>query len=274
MRPRALTSSSCARFSPTSVTPGLGEHAHLLGRDVLDRREDLDVLARRSRARTRARLSATRPRVEPADQLRHASPAWRPVTPRSRRWEKKRSRIARRAQAAVVDLLRRRRPRRRARATALRSSVRSLRGEHRAHVVADLVAARADAGPDGRRHRPAPPTAPTPASSTPPASPRQPAWTTPAAPGPASATGRQSATSTIAATPGRVGDLAVGLLAALAVDDDARPVHLAALREPLRAGLRAHALAVGRHALGVVVGQQRRRSATRTGPPTRRRGAW
>ena len=25
--------------------PGLGEHAHLLGRDVLDRREDLDPLA-------------------------------------------------------------------------------------------------------------------------------------------------------------------------------------------------------------------------------------
>src|SRR5258705_425539 len=49
-----------------------------------------------------------------------------------------------------------------------------------------------------------PPRAATPASSTPAASPRQPACTMPTEPGPASATGRQSATSTIAATPGRV----------------------------------------------------------------------
>ena len=60
----------------------------------------------------------------------------------------------------------------------------------------------------------------------------------------------------MAATPGARRDLAVGLLAALPVGDDARPVHLAALREPLGAGLRAHALAVGRHPIGVVVGQQ------------------
>ena len=60
----------------------------------------------------------------------------------------------------------------------------------------------------------------------------------------------------MAATPWRRRDLPVGLLAALTVDDDPRPVHLAALREPRGAGLRAHALAVGRHPIGVVVGQQ------------------
>ena len=86
---------------------GLGEHAELLERDVLDGGEDLDarrvapgagdLLAHALEVRAHA-LG-----VEAPDQLRHATPAWRPVTPRSRRWEKKRS-VVDRAQPAVVDV--------------------------------------------------------------------------------------------------------------------------------------------------------------------------
>ena len=274
--PRALASSSCARFSPTTRDAGLGEHAELLERDVLDRREDLDVrvaprdLRRarargcRRRARRRGRGSAPprEPRLAAGDAavaavgeealgrrtIVHRPPSWTSATP-----------------AACS----------RARATALRSSVRSRACRTtRAHLVADLVAAGPARARSPRATRPAPPSArhaglehaagqPAPAGvdarRRPPARQRD-----------RQAVGdehdrgdarRASSTWPSASSP------------SVAVDDDARPVDLAALREALGAGLRAHALAVGRHALGVVVGQQRRGSATRTGPPRRRRGA-
>ncbi len=75
--------------------PRLGEDAELLERDVLDGGEDLDL----GRVAPGAgdlladplEVRAHDARVDAPDQLRHAIPAWRPVTPRSRRWEKKRS---------------------------------------------------------------------------------------------------------------------------------------------------------------------------------------
>ena len=62
--------------------------------------------------------------------------------------------------------------------------------------------------------------------------------------------------STIAATPGRVVTWPSASSPALAVDDDVRPVHLPPLREPRRAGVLAHALAVGGHAVGIVLRRQ------------------
>ena len=94
---------------------GLGEHAEVLDVDVLDRGEQLDVagIAARARARRRrsprARGRRSRARA-PASSARHTTPAWRPVTPPSRRWEKNSVVAAHRAQAGVVDR-RRRRPR-------------------------------------------------------------------------------------------------------------------------------------------------------------------
>ena len=85
----ALAARSWARFSPTTVDAGLGEHArapraatYLIAARICTSRD-------RPRSRTCSRLARMRARVQPADQLRHAIPAWRPVTPRSRRWEKK-----------------------------------------------------------------------------------------------------------------------------------------------------------------------------------------
>src|SRR3954463_13366763 len=66
----------------------LGEHLQLLQRHVLDRREQLrvaDLLADAGGVLAHARG------VEPGDQARHATPAWRPVAPPSARWEKNRS---------------------------------------------------------------------------------------------------------------------------------------------------------------------------------------
>ena len=87
----ALASSSCARFSPTSVDPGLAQHVELLERDVLDRGEDLHVagIAARVGDRRAHALEVRRDpaRVEPGDQARHTTPDWRPVTPSSRRCE-------------------------------------------------------------------------------------------------------------------------------------------------------------------------------------------
>ena len=78
--------------------PGLLEHAQLLERDVLDRREQLDVARVAARALRgvgdlRPHALGARPHrleLEPGDQARHTTPACRPVTPPSRRWEKNR----------------------------------------------------------------------------------------------------------------------------------------------------------------------------------------
>src|SRR3954468_4055009 len=102
---------------------GLGEHADLLECDVLDRGQHLHALA--DLVADSREVVGDAARVEAADQLRHASPAWRPVTPRSRRWEKKRSAswIVHRPQSWTVST-----PAsvRRSRAIPLRSTVRPL----------------------------------------------------------------------------------------------------------------------------------------------------
>ena len=123
------------------LDPGLGERPHLLGGTYL-------VAARIStsapqRSRTRSRLRRTVAGVDVADRLRpsiQTSPAWRPVRPPSRRWEKKSSGSqlvqrpldstaldpGAREQAArdlgQVEHAARRRPRRRARANAASTS--------------------------------------------------------------------------------------------------------------------------------------------------------
>ena len=75
---------------------GLGDHAELLERDVLHRGEQLDLgrvaaglLRRRGDLLADALgRGAHRLGLQAGDQARHTTPAWRPVTPRSRRWEK------------------------------------------------------------------------------------------------------------------------------------------------------------------------------------------
>ena len=211
----ALASSSCARFSPTTRDPGLGERAELLDRDVLDRGEDLGSSVAADLVAHLARGWRRRARVEAADQLRHATPAWRPVTPPSRRWEKKRSasQIVHRPKSSIsvhAGRLRRARGDRLEveRALAGRRTPRGPRRRPRSSTARRPARSRR---PAARRRRAA--QRATPSSSTPPASPRQPRVEhRRRRPAPASATGRQSATRTIAATPGARRDLAVGLL--------------------------------------------------------------
>src|SRR5438309_975284 len=74
----------------------LGQDVHLLDRDVLGRRAHLDRVGvapgmGRGAGDLPADALEVAPHaasVEPADQLRHTTPAWRPVTPPSRRCEK------------------------------------------------------------------------------------------------------------------------------------------------------------------------------------------
>src|SRR5262249_9441066 len=78
--------------------PGLREHSELFERHVLHRREDLDVAGCAAGVGDlRAdplQVLAYALDAQPADQLRHATPAWRPVRPWSRRCEKNRERSA------------------------------------------------------------------------------------------------------------------------------------------------------------------------------------
>ena len=147
----ALAARSCARFSPEQRHAGLGEHLELLERHVLDRGEQLRAADLRADA---LGVLAHAGGVEPADQLRHTTPAWRPVTPPSARWEKNRSvrhivhspRSWTSATPASASL---------AAATAGRSRLRSAHAcagdvrEVLEHLLADLVAAAA-----GARRRP------------------------------------------------------------------------------------------------------------------------
>src|SRR5918995_617941 len=66
----------------------LGEHPELLERDVLDRGQQLRVA---DLGADPLGVLAHARRVEAGDQARHTTPAWRPVTPLSARWEKNRS---------------------------------------------------------------------------------------------------------------------------------------------------------------------------------------
>ena len=128
---------------------GVGERAEVLERDVLRRRDDLDV-ARVAPPLARAAAAAIRSRVEaPSRQPRDASlPAGGAVVAAVR----EEARVAHRAQPAVVDLLdaRRAQPGRRDRLEVDVAPQHRLGhvGERLAHLVADLVAAASGAGPD------------------------------------------------------------------------------------------------------------------------------
>ena len=221
-----------------------------------------------SRADLRAHLArgfgdapASRPRISCATRSLPAAGA-----PRSRRWEKKRSgsQIVHRPHACTSATPAASQPRA---GDGLEVGVRPPRGEHGADLVADLIAA----GP--RRARSPRPPAPrarapaTPASRTPPASPRQPACSIATPLGRRQrdrhAVGRRARSR---ATPARVAP-AVGLLATLAVGDDARPRAPGgpARGAPAPACARS-ARAVGRHARRGRRRSAARGSARRTGP--------
>ena len=134
---------------------GLGERPQLLQRHVLDRREDLDAV--RQLGADAREVLAHAAGVDAGDQARHTTPAWRPVTPPSRRWEKNRpnQHIVHRPMSCTVGNARFRRARcggrPRGRGCARRGGV--VAGERRVDLLADLVAAAAGAGADQRGHR-------------------------------------------------------------------------------------------------------------------------
>ena len=209
----ALATRSCARFSPSSVIPASASTPSSSSGDVLDGGEDLDLgwdrVPRRAISRADALEVLAHPLgAQPADQLNHAIPAWRPVRPRSRRCEKNSDGPSRSCRA------RRRAPRS---TPARSSSIRAIAFRSRLRPLPDVraVGPRTRRGPPRRprsstapRRARSPPraassapssrTAATPSATTPAASPRQPACTIATAPSPAIAIGRQSAVSTIA----------------------------------------------------------------------------
>jgi hypothetical protein len=175
----------------------LRERAELLERDVLDRGEQLDVAGSRPRGAARDLLAhavGVARRAAP-DQARHTTPAWRPVTPPSRRWEKNSASAHIVHRPGVVDLGT---PAARAAArdggeveVALAARGRRSR-EARVDLLADLVAAAAGAGPSAAVIGPSAPSsrsAATPSARMPPASPRQPPCSAATAPRAVSATG-------------------------------------------------------------------------------------
>ena len=187
---RPWRTSSCARFSPAQRDAGVGERADLLDRHVLDGGESSTSAGRarappppRSPRARAARLRAHPLGVEAVDQLRHATPAWRPVTPPSRRWEKNSAGSRRSCTApASWTSVHPGRPQPRARdrlevdvAPVAVAGPRSANA--RADLLAGLVAAAAGARADrrGERASPSSPNAATPSATTPAASPRQPA---------------------------------------------------------------------------------------------------
>ena len=133
------------------LDPGLGQRAQ-----VLERRRTSSP--RRSSRRGRARLGCARSSRAPSQAIRPTTPC-RPVPASSRRCEKKRSgwqpcrgrraRPARSPRRAAPA-----RPRSRGRACRrARCSAPKARAERLGHVLADLVAARPDPGPDDRGER-------------------------------------------------------------------------------------------------------------------------
>ena len=132
---------------------GLGERAHLVAGHVLGRREDLDLRARRSRAPAPGSRGRAPGRARGSAQPSQA-PAWRPVRSPSRRWEKKSSGLQL-VHSPLTSTARRRRARggvarpRAGRACGRRR--RPLRAARSVeHLIAHLVAARPDPGPDRR----------------------------------------------------------------------------------------------------------------------------
>ena len=188
---------------------GLGERAHLVRR----RRTWSRPGSRRPRPRARApargcarTTSGSMPRISSAI-CSHATPAWRPVSPPSRRWEKNRSGLQLVQRPRALDLARRRpRPSSRV-ATSGRSSIRpsaspSPEGvERRQDLVPDLEAAAADAGAD-RRGASASTSRDSARRRCPPRARASRSGASRRRPGPLSATGRQSATKTSGARPG------------------------------------------------------------------------
>jgi hypothetical protein len=73
----------------------VGQCRQLLDRQIFDRGQDLHLRrvasGRCDRLPCPGQVARHRLRPQPADQVNHATPAWRPVTPRSRRWENSRA---------------------------------------------------------------------------------------------------------------------------------------------------------------------------------------
>ena len=272
----SLRLESCARFSPTSAMPASASAPSSLDGDVLDRGEQLDLAgsrpARRAAAaisaRTRARFAAHALGVEPAISSATPPPPGDPSTPAVAPVGEEQRVGADRAQPDVVDLGHAGR-RSRARAIALQVEVRPRarrRGrEGGVHLVADLVAAAARAGPIAatigpraelaqRRARPPRRRPRRGRASRRAASPRRRRR--------ASATGRQSATSTTARRRER-GRLAVGGLGSGARASGGRRAAHAAPRAPGGPGRRLERDADS-SASALAVGAERRRARPRS----------
>ena len=274
---------------------GLGERAEILGRHVLHRREQLDVVRIAAGAAGGGGDLGAHPVGVGADARaaqrppRHARLApGHPAVAAVR--EEQRGIRAHGAQPRVVD---------RGHAGLLQLGAGDgLEGEAAlpAAGVVRREAPRAPPPPPRSSSRapraraprctgPAPPTsrsARTPSATMPPASPRQPPWSIATAPSATSATGRQSAVNTSAAAVGQRGRLPVLLLGRavgggrLGGAPHARAVDLAAVQEALarHADGGGEPLAVG---VDVRAGRRpsgARGSARRTARPTRRRAGW
>ena len=84
----ALATRSCARFSPSSVTPASASTPSSSSGTYLTAASSS---ASPISERMRSAFSRTRAASRPVISSRHTTPAWRPVTPPSARWEKNRS---------------------------------------------------------------------------------------------------------------------------------------------------------------------------------------
>src|SRR3954470_19079431 len=192
---------------------GLRQRAEVVGLDVLHGGEQLHglrVAARASRGRLDSRAHPVGVGADDVDvQARHTTPAWRPVTPPSRRWEKNSARSAHIVHRPVSRTSATPAASSCARATASRAR---LRPPRRASYAANRAWTSSPtsqqhpraAGPSAAVIGPSPPrsrSAATPSARMPPASPRQPPCSAATAPRAVSATGRQSAVNTSAAAP-------------------------------------------------------------------------
>ena len=203
----AFASRSWARFSPTSVIPASASvPISSSGTYLTAARTSTRVRQLRADARE---VLAHAAGVEAGDQTRHTTPAWRPVTPPSRRWEKnrpsqhivhrptsctvatpasraRRAAIGREVEVALAAAGSRSRRTPRAPPRRPRSSSRGRPGRSARSPGRAAAARAAPRRPRPRCRRPAP---------------RQPACSAATAPSPASSTGRQSAVNTSAGWP-------------------------------------------------------------------------